>query len=87
MHLLLGQTLTFTGDPFHAAPREVVRHENRGAVAIDDGQIVTVGPAEALRATYPDAPVTDHGDALLSPGFIDAHAHYPQTAIHQCKLS
>ena len=81
LHLLLGQTLTFTGDPFHTGPQDAVRHETQGAVAIDEGRIVAVGPADSLKTTYPDAPLTDHGEALLSPGFVDAHAHYPQTAI------
>ncbi|RME15892.1 MAG: guanine deaminase [Alphaproteobacteria bacterium] len=81
MHILLGQTLTFTADPFHVPPEEAVRHETRGAVAIDGGRIVAVGPAEAVRAAHPGAPVTDHGTALLSPGFIDAHVHFAQTAI------
>ena len=81
MHLLLGQTLTFTDDPFHAPVEACIRHETRGAVAIDGGRIVAVGPADDLRAAHPGAPVTDHGDALLSPGFVDAHVHYPQTAI------
>ena len=26
-------------------------------------------------------PVADYGDCLILPGFVDAHAHYPQTAI------
>ena len=81
MHLLLGQTLTFTDDPFHAPVEACIRHETRGAVAIDGGRIVAVGPADDLRTAHPGAPVTDHGDALLSPGFVDAHVHYPQTAI------
>jgi guanine deaminase len=81
MHLLLGQTLAFTADPFHAPLEESLRHERRGAVAVEGGRIVAVGPADEIRAAYPSAAVTDHGDALLSPGFIDAHVHYPQTAI------
>jgi len=81
MHLILGQTLSFTGNPFRVAPDEALGHERRGAVAIVAGRIVAVGPADALRAAHPDAGITDMGDALLSPGFVDAHAHYPQTAI------
>ena len=81
MQILLGQTLTFTGDPFHAPLADCVRHEVHGAVAIEAGRITAVGPADEIRARYPQAKITDHGSALLSPGFIDAHAHYPQTAI------
>ena len=34
-----------------------------------------------LRAAHPQARVTDYGKALISAGFVDAHVHYPQTAI------
>jgi len=79
-HLLLGQTLTLPSDPFHTG-HESARHERRGAVAIAQGKITAVGPADDIRAAYPDALVTDHGAGLIVPGFIDAHVHYPQTAI------
>ncbi|MBF9061327.1 guanine deaminase [Rhodobacterales bacterium HKCCSP123] len=78
--LILGQTLAFGGDPFAEGP-EVVTHERRGGVLVREGRIAAVGPAEGLRARHPEARVTDHGAALILPGFVDAHAHYPQTAI------
>lgn len=78
--ILLGQTLSFTADPFVEGPG-AARHNRHGAVAIDDGVILDVGPAHAVRARHPGARVTDFGDALLSAGFVDAHVHYPQTAI------
>ncbi|TYB83103.1 guanine deaminase [Maritimibacter fusiformis] len=81
MRILLGQTLHYVANPFEGPPEEAVRHERRGAVAIADGKIAAVGPADDIRAAHPGAEVTDYGDALISPGFIDAHAHYPQTAI------
>ncbi len=81
MQILLGQTLAFTGNPFEMPPEEALTHERRGAVVVADGKIVAVGPADDIRAAYPDAPLTDHGKALISPGFVDAHAHYAQTAI------
>ena len=81
MKLILGQVLTFTGDPFHAPIDEVVQHEKNGAVAVEAGRIVAVGPADTLRAAHPGAEVTDYGEALISAGFIDTHVHYPQTAI------
>ena len=81
MQILKGQTLTFVADPFVAGAKAAVRFEALGAVAIAAGRIVAVGPADDILAAHPAANVIDHGRALLSPGFIDAHAHYPQTAI------
>ncbi|RHZ93521.1 guanine deaminase [Cereibacter sphaeroides] len=78
--LLLGQVLSFTADPFLEG-EAAARHETHGAVLVEDGRIAAVGPAEALRAARPEARVTDYGRALISAGFIDAHVHYPQTAI------
>ena len=80
-HLLLGQTLSFTGDPFRDGWEAVARHERRGAVLVEDGRVAALGPADALRAAHPRAEVTDHGEALITAGFVDAHMHYPQTAI------
>jgi guanine deaminase len=78
--LILGQTLSFAGDPFPDGP-SAARHDRHGAVLVEGGRIAAVGPADRLRATHPSARVTDYGAALISAGFIDAHVHYPQTAI------
>jgi len=78
--LILGQTLSFDGDPFVEGP-ECARHDARGAVLIRDGRIAAVGPADELRTSHPQASIADHGAGLILPGFVDAHAHYPQTAI------
>ncbi|MES2846937.1 MAG: guanine deaminase [Pseudomonadota bacterium] len=78
--LILGQVLSFAGDPFVQGP-DAARYEERGAVLVDGGRIVAVGPADTLRAAHPQVPVTDYGRALISAGFVDAHVHYPQTAI------
>jgi guanine deaminase len=78
--LILGQTLSFAGDPFREGP-SAARHDRHGAVLVEGGRIAAVGPADRLRATHPSARVTDYGAALISAGFIDAHVHYPQTAI------
>jgi guanine deaminase len=78
--LLLGQVLSFTGDPFETG-LQAARVETHGAVLVDQGRIADVGPADALRARHPQVPVTDYGRSLISAGFIDAHVHYPQTAI------
>lgn len=78
--LLLGQVLSFTGDPFARGP-EAARVLSRGGVLIEGGTIAALGEAEALRAAHPAARVVDYGRDLIAPGFIDAHVHYPQTAI------
>ncbi|NNE79522.1 MAG: guanine deaminase [Silicimonas sp.] len=78
--LLIGQTLTWPSDPFSAG-WESVRHDARGGLLIEDGRIAAVGHSDDLRADNPTARVTDYGDRLILPGFIDAHVHYPQTAI------
>jgi guanine deaminase len=78
--LVLGQVLSFDGNPFEAGP-SAARHLTHGAVLLDHGRIVAVGDAADLRNRQPMARVTDYGKALISAGFIDAHVHYPQTAI------
>lgn len=78
--LLLGQILRFAGNPLHEGPG-AARHSARGGILIEDGVIRAVGEADELRRQHPRARVTDYGAALISAGFVDAHAHYPQTGI------
>ncbi|MGO4907644.1 guanine deaminase [Pseudorhodobacter sp. W20_MBD10_FR17] len=78
--IILGQVLSFHGDPFVLGP-EAVRVERQGGVVILGGEIIDTGTAEAMRKAYPQATINDHGNCLISPGFIDPHVHYPQTAI------
>ncbi len=78
--LLLGQTLSFAADPFTEGP-EAARHHEHGGVLVEGGTIRAVGDAAELRAAHPKARVHDYGRCLISAGFVDAHMHYPQTAI------
>ncbi|ARO15182.1 guanine deaminase [Ketogulonicigenium robustum] len=79
--LLLGQVLSFDGNPFETEWASVARHIRHGGVLVEGGVIRAVGEAGDLRAAHPDARVTDYGAALISAGFIDTHMHYPQTGI------
>ena len=79
--LLTGHTLVFSANPLTQNWEEAVSIDTAGGVLIKDGHIVAVGPAADLRKAHPQAIVTDYGDALICPGFVDAHVHYPQTAI------
>lgn len=77
--ILTGTVLSFTGSPFDDAPERAAQlHE---AVLIRAGRIHALGPLDTLTAQAPGATITRHEGCLISPGFIDAHAHYPQTAI------
>ncbi len=78
--LLLGQTLSFAADPFTEGP-EAARHHEHGGVLVEGGRVRAVGDAAELRAAHPKARVHDYGRCLISAGFVDAHMHYPQTAI------
>ena len=78
--LLLGQVLGFAGDPFQEG-EDAARHLSHGAVLVENGKIAAVGEADALCAAHPQARRHDYGRNLISAGFVDAHVHYPQTAI------
>ena len=78
--LLIGQTLRYSDDPFRAGI-SAAHHSARGGVLLREGVIAAVGEADELRRTHPGARVHDYGAGLISAGFIDAHVHYPQTAI------
>lgn len=80
MALLLGRILEISGDPFQDG-LDAVTIRTDGAVRIGDGLIAETGGAAALRAAYPKDDITDYGNDLICPGFVDAHVHFPQTAI------
>jgi len=78
--LILGQVLGYAGDPFTEG-EAAARHLPQGAVLVEAGRITAVGEAAALRAAHPQVHLHDYGRCLISAGFIDAHVHYPQTAM------
>ena len=80
MALLLGRILEISGDPFQDG-LDAVTIRTDGAVRIVDGLIADTGDVAALRAAYPNDEITDYGNDLICPGFVDAHVHFPQTAI------
>ena len=79
--VLKGQTLSFADDPFLVGPEAAVEHYSDGAVWMQDGLIRGVGPAMEILDTATGATVVDYGDYLITAGFVDCHAHYPQLPI------
>ncbi|WP_107495460.1 guanine deaminase [Thalassobius sp. I31.1] len=79
--ILTGQVLQFLANPFEGPAEESARVITDGAILVEGGRIAKVGRAADLLADYPQAVVTRYGDHLICAGFVDAHVHYPQTAI------
>jgi cytosine/adenosine deaminase-related metal-dependent hydrolase len=52
-----------------------------GAVATDGEAIIAVGTADALQASYPEAPMTNYGRAAILPGLVNCHSHLEITAM------
>jgi guanine deaminase len=77
-----GQLLTFVSDPGEGSDAASYRFHPDGALVVEHGRIVALGPAQSLLATLPpEVRVVNHGRHLLLPGFIDTHIHYPQTDV------
>ncbi len=79
--ILRGRVLRFLTEPQAIDDTASYAYDEDGAILIRDGLIAAVGPAAAILAGSPDAPVTDHRPHLLMPGFIDAHIHMPQAQV------
>lgn len=77
--IVTGQVLSFVGTPFDGDPTGAAQvHE---ALAMAAGKILGLGTRAALRAAHPTARIEDRGDQVIMAGFVDAHVHYPQTAM------
>jgi guanine deaminase len=75
--------LTFTGDAFVEGVERTMRYERDALIAMSGGRITHFGPAAAVAPQLPAGThIEEYGaDALVVPGFIDCHVHYPQTQI------
>ena len=79
--ILKGQTLSFSENPFDVGPENSTKHYTDGAVLIENGKIQNVGPSEEIIGNSGNVTVVDYGSHLITAGFIDCHAHYPQIPI------
>ena len=79
---LRGQLFTLTDDPFLNPPEDCLSYQSDGVILIEDGVINAVGAYSDLKAQLPaDVDLRHYPDAILMPGFVDAHIHYPQVEI------
>ncbi len=73
------QVLHTPRDPFTEA--DALEAFSDGALAHADGRILAVGGFGEVRERHPDLAVRDERDALLLPGLVDTHVHFPQHGI------
>jgi guanine deaminase len=79
---LRGAAVTLRDDPFVVGDEAALHYESDALIVIRDGHIEAFGDYASLSRDLPaDLQVIEHRDALIVPGFIDAHVHYPQTQI------
>ena len=52
-----------------------------GAVAIDDGVILAVGPAAEIEASYPANEVLNAENRIVMPGIVNGHSHAAMTLL------
>ena len=66
-------------DPF--AEPDALEAFDDGAVAFREGRIVAAGEYARVSREHPDAETIDRRDAILLPGLVDTHVHFPQIAV------
>jgi len=68
--------LHFLSDP------EDYQYFDDGMLVVQSGKVMQVGAAKDVKKQLAaDVEVVDYSGYLITPGFIDAHIHYPQTEI------
>lgn len=73
--------LHFLDDP-NLAGNDSYEYWEDGVLLLEDGHVIGAGPAsELLPHLPPDTELVEHQQALIVPGFIDTHIHYPQMDI------
>ncbi len=67
----------FSDRPARGADQGTLSVIKNGAVVLEHGKIVAVGPEGELRRKYatPDVESIDAGGGVVLPGFVDAHTH------------
>lgn len=76
-----GEILHLIANPATHGEQSIEYFED-GILLLQDGHIAAVGPANTMLCDIPQSINVDtHKDALIVPGLVDTHVHYPQTNI------
>ncbi|WNF44919.1 guanine deaminase [Pseudomonas sp. SG20056] len=68
-------------DPAVVGVEQSYEYFEDGVLVVDNGQVAKVGHAVDLLPSLKGVEITEYRDALITPGFIDTHIHYPQTGM------
>ncbi len=81
-HAYRAALLYFTKDPCKFQQETSYVYYEDGLLIVDQGRIVGIGSSEEyLKELPPNFSITHYPHALIVPGFIDTHIHYPQIDI------
>ena len=68
-------------DPAVVGVEQSYEYFEDGILLIENGKVAQVGAAAELLPKLAGIEVQHYRDALITPGFIDTHIHYPQTGM------
>ncbi|MEQ6329076.1 guanine deaminase [Pseudomonas chengduensis] len=68
-------------DPAVVGVEQSYEYFEDGILLIENGKVAQVGAAAELLPKLAGVEVQHYRDALITPGFIDTHIHYPQTGM------
>ncbi len=68
-------------DPAVVGVEQSYEYFEDGLLVIDNGRVANVGHAADMLPSLKGVEITEYRDALITPGFIDTHIHYPQTGM------
>ena len=79
--IIEGRILSFEESPFNRDFDVSSLKLDKKRIFVVDGIIDCIESVDFKNPEFQDIEVIDYGDHLISAGFVDAHVHYPQTAI------
>lgn len=69
-------------DPSQVSIEQSYEYFEDGLLVVEGGKVARIGNATDLLPTLPSGTeVIEYKDALITPGFVDTHIHYPQTGM------
>ncbi|MGB0771844.1 MAG: guanine deaminase [Paracoccaceae bacterium] len=79
--IIKGRVLSFSENPFnHHFNFNSLNIDNK-YIYVNNDQIEFIDDTPGLDPEYENAERIDHSEHVIMAGFVDAHVHYPQTAI------